>query len=484
MLNYLPTLLIVDDEEPMRNELERIDWVALGVKKIGAAENGKDALAFCKDNPVDIVICDIEMPVMNGLEFVEKLKAFSADTQVILLTCHTAFEYAQSAIKLDVVDYVLKTLLDTGDMRIPIEKALAKIKENQSLQQIKAGKNRREIEIAAMTSYQDGKIIPALMQNISVPSYYIALQHTNPLFSSYISSSIYFLIENSLKLSCVFYAPGKYLVNLKTAQKKQAEKNLLAIITAIVQDLSTIEIIENAQIEFFATKEMLVSDEQGLLTVFAMGEQAEESFFYCKNPILTPRSFQANPSSAIIAQLSGIIANGQLGEPVKQFCMQHGIHSSLLKSLLIKKHGQKVAMGTAFDGFVNCISLCTSYDALEDYLTYYLDNKGPGKPKRQEITDALAIIHDRYSTNLTLGSLAMELELSPNYLGKLFKETEGKSFQDYLNEYRIAKAKELIIGTNQKIYAISEQVGFTSYRYFSIVFKNITNKTPSDYRVY
>lgn len=98
------------------------------------------------------------------------------------------------------------------------------------------------------------------------------------------------------------------------------------------------------------------------------------------------------------------------------------------------------------------------------------------------IRQILEFIDVHYAEDISISSLAAKLHLSEGYVSKLFSRHMGQRFTEYLNAYRIMKAVHLLKNTNFKVYEISRMVGYSDARYFGIVFKNITGKTPADYR--
>ena len=95
---------------------------------------------------------------------------------------------------------------------------------------------------------------------------------------------------------------------------------------------------------------------------------------------------------------------------------------------------------------------------------------------------AKSMIHEFYQTGITLNEIADKLDITPEYLGSQFHKEVGVNFSTYIRDFRISKAKELLIGTPLKLYEIAEQVGYTDPKYFSRVFKECTGQLPADYR--
>lgn len=472
-------LLLVDDEEAMRNELQNIMWDTLGVSLVGVATNGKEALTFCQNNPVDIVVSDIEMPIMDGLEFAEIISEELPHIQLIFLTCHDEFAYAQAGLRLGVVDYVLKTLLDEEDMRKPIAKA-RKARTQYTMAQLRAKEEKRwELEALANSSYIQKNIPEAMYQNFSVPSYYTILSHTKPMYASYISSSVYYLLEKTLGLTCIRYSLNKYLICFyKTTQEIATLTDSLLL--SLENQLKMIDVIENAEIDFYIAKPQKVEEYSEILTLFTYEEDYDNLFFYTQDCLLDNSMFTTADNDLVLSDLTKQFGSAFVPESILAYCLQNGISRQLLKSTVIASYANKVEN---VDDFVQKISESETFTELSECLSYFFtEKKTPAK--RQEVFDAIKIIEKEYASPLTIANIAERLNISANYLGRIFNEQEGKSLLVFLNEYRVKKAVELIQLTNHKIYKISEQVGFPSYRYFTIVFKKITNKTPSDYRVY
>jgi two-component system, response regulator YesN len=119
-------VLLVDDEEMIRQGIaDSIDWEKLNMKVIGHAEDGEDALIIFNEHTPQLILTDIKMPFMDGLELVEKVKSQNPDTYIIIISGYDEFHYAQKAIKLGAHDFILKPI-DLDDL----EKMLSKISQD------------------------------------------------------------------------------------------------------------------------------------------------------------------------------------------------------------------------------------------------------------------------------------------------------------------------------------------------------------------
>ena len=103
-------VVVVDDERPILDELRLFGWQECGAELSGVFTNGAEALDFCIDNEVNVIISDVVMPTMNGLELLERIKNIAPHIQFIVLTCHESFRYAQEALRSGALDYILSLI--------------------------------------------------------------------------------------------------------------------------------------------------------------------------------------------------------------------------------------------------------------------------------------------------------------------------------------------------------------------------------------
>ncbi|MEK3883299.1 response regulator [Paenibacillus sp. PL2-23] len=117
------TVLIVDDEEPLRKEMASYPWESWGAELIGEARNGEEALAFCEHCEPDLVITDVTMPAMDGITLLRELKRRFPRVQVVLQTVHSDFHYAWEAIRQEALDYLVKSNVEEEDLQRVLKKA-------------------------------------------------------------------------------------------------------------------------------------------------------------------------------------------------------------------------------------------------------------------------------------------------------------------------------------------------------------------------
>lgn len=153
------SVLIIDDELPLRQELRSMPWPSFGAELVGEAENGEEALELCEALEPNLVISDITMPIMDGLELFRIVKKRFPLIQFVLLTCHSDFLYAQEALKLGALDYFTKLSFDEGDMKTAIEKARAAIRREANLKQYDQERMRLELSNPLKSGTRDDRRI-------------------------------------------------------------------------------------------------------------------------------------------------------------------------------------------------------------------------------------------------------------------------------------------------------------------------------------
>lgn len=359
-------LLIVDDEPIVREGLKNnIDWEEMNLKVIGCAADGRSALELFAIEHADIVLTDIRMPFMDGLEMTKEVKKLDPLAVVILLSAYDDFKYAQQAIRLGAFDYILKPI-DIDVLKSTVSLAVDKrIELLNKKKEILPPLNEKDLKFFKAEHYKyPMKLEDELSKAIKRGDSALALNIFNNIWNEFMYKgySIDFIKRWGLEL--------------------------VAVITR-----SIIEIGENADILF-------------------------------KN-----------------------------SDPWKQI-------SELQTKDKIREWMQ------------NIIEVVCEYV----YLSKNTKNK-------KLIEMAVKMIHENYSDgNISLNSIAEKLYITPNYLSTLFKNEMGITFSDYLTEYRIEKAKELLRDIRIKVYEISEAVGYTDSHYFSKIFKNMTGLTPKEYR--
>jgi two-component system, response regulator YesN len=526
-------LLLVDDEEEIREGIIRkLDWESLGYIVVGDAENGLEALEKAEHLHPDVVMTDIKMPFMNGLELGEKLQAMMPSTKLIVFSGFDDFEYAQKAIKLNVSEYVLKPI-NSAELTETLKKMKHELDREFNEKRDVETLRKNYLDSLPVMREQflvgliEGRISEARLQaqakqfNISLnrsawavalvradaaPKDDAALHGEEELIPISLKCTVDEIMVNYgafigfLYSDCVAIIaeldPQKEIVPLMTGLNevcKSAERILGVKVMAGVGTPCTnlIEIrrsyreAQNA-LDYNAAmgegKAIYIADVEPDTSVKLEYDDRDEREII--NVIKTGSEEEiSNRINALFARFEKILL------PFSQyqiFLME--IVTSLIKVMQVYDLGTEGIFGENFN-YVNtiaalhspgemkqwCIESCTKISVLI-------------KRERVDSTKLLArnakqYIAENYSgTDLSVESLCSYLHVSPAYFSTVFKRETGMSFVAYLTEVRLQEAVNLLNTTDDKTYVIADKVGYPEPNYFSYVFKKKFGVSPSKYR--
>lgn len=392
-------VVIADDEPIIRKGLrETIDWESLGLEISGEAGNGIEALRLIKACKPQILITDIRMPEMDGIELIRDIRNLNADMKIIILSGYSDYAFLKEAIKLGVESYLLK----------PID-------NDELISNLTDLVNSIEKEIFEITQIHQG----------------VELLRSNTLNR---------LVTNGI-------SPGEF----------EEKASFLDISLDTDNFLCAVCIAENIGNEIFGGDERLAMlAVHNICAELAGG--AGMTFVDAKGRIVF--LFSGRGPDNLRDMADAVIDNA-----AKQIQEHLGI--SVLAGV-----GKAVSsvndIRSSYDSAINCLDL---------NIAGRLQGKGCAV-----VNQAISYIEGHYSESLTLKHVAAVCYLNTSYLGQIFKKEMGESFTDYVNRYRIEKAKELLADPRLKIYEIAEKVGFTDYHYFLKIFKKIIGQNPTETR--
>lgn len=393
-------MLIVDDEYLVRMGLkETIDWSALDVEIIGEATNGQQGFLLACELKPDIIISDVKMPLMNGVEFVRKLREVHYDGKIIILSGYRDFEYAKETFENGVSAYVLKPV-DNQEIISVVQSTLETLKNERGNRELYQGLK----EQMPMISGQVFKDI--LVGNVSLES---EIRDKLALFN----------LPSIEKGTLIFVKlDGDY---------DQGQTHLQSVKRLLDQRFSAQKMIEHIFDRYM---------------VVVMDETECHQMMTCLRVIL--HEFSALTTDTISI---GVAHFNNLGQ----------IHDAYLRAQ--NNVQQKLFLG-----------LNTINDDIHHSSAY-----------KKGVVAAMGIIAKDYPKNITVRSVADQLQVSESYLMHLFKDNLGRTFNEVLTQYRIMVAKNLLASGKYRINEISDLVGYSDVKYFSLVFRKVVGMTPSAY---
>ncbi|MFC4596818.1 response regulator transcription factor [Cohnella hongkongensis] len=510
---------IVDDEPVIRFGIKAsVDWARENVGLVGDFANGEEAWRALESEPVDILITDIKMPVMDGLELTRRTLGRHPRTKVIFVSSYNDFEYVRQGLKLGVVDYLLKPTLEPEGLLELVRKCLRQIEEERrhdlDRQLIRISKRsfdrkRLESDVKRALAHDDGGLSAEAVPEWMKRGYAICtvlidgLRETEERFGQ-LHSAI--LLE---EMQSVFY---------ETAEEGAAflvGTRMLVLLVAAGDGGSPPSFLRGVAEKWRGRLGVTVTigyahggGVEELRGVFGASGRAAERRFY-------EGSGQYAASEAALPSAdrpSGLPSAGQLLQELK--ACAHARDAEAADKVVRRWIGRWTALRPDPDAvrkealeivtalFVNEQEMTVLLEGFEElkrsetiaeltallhaqikgYRKSYAAGSHTYRGNKQLIDKAIAYISRHYTGEITLQQLADYVHMSKNYFCLQFKHHTGLNFIDYLIRLRIGKAKELLRDTELKIYEVAGRAGFNDVKYFSKLFKKTTGASPVEYR--
>ena len=490
-------VLAVDDEAPIRQ------WINYCIGRMDGftcttAASAQEGIRAFQDIHPEIVISDIEMPGVSGLEMLQQISRDDPDVYLIVLTSHGDFDYARTALKLGTSEYMLKTEMTEQSLQALLEQAGrevgAKAKDKTSeivsrehfLQAVALHKNEEKITAELLRTYGmnfseapilaidcwngDGQEFSS-MQAEKLPMLQNVVMFTVTADHSIIAantSSLYLALLHMMKkawqeifgerkhvccgMSDVFDTPDKLPLAIDQARKR-----------------CTLCFYEPGEKMFFdvPVPEDGIPGEDAFRMEFMrllMNQEFTAAYEHC---LKFSKSISENKTSDIQAVKKIFISSAAsffhfaANSPEEADAQTEDIKQAVMKCQDFQQVMQ--AVDAACSPFLQDINASSGMTA----------------PIRQ----AAAYMEQHCAQKLTLGEIAEQAGFSPEYFSRIFSRETGVNFVTYLNNLRMKKAVILLETTNLKVYEIAEKVGFSSLSYFSTAFKKKFGQNPYEYQV-
>lgn len=527
-------ILIVDDEKLIRQGIRaRLDYLGFEFDTIREADHGKTALSVLLEEDIDIVITDIRMTGMDGIDFIRESKPLYPRIQFIILSGYAEFSYAEQAINLGASAYLLKPIAN-DQLKSTMENVIRQIdieqQNNKTLRLAKQSLKKNDEHILGKDfnallhqtdPFKEESLV--LMENIKVHfpienrKFMIALinidgeSYDNNKFGYQDIKVIHFSVKNIF--GEMNTKSQKIIIN-----KLSNTNQLFAILSNECTETLKIEAERLfAMLQGVLWSRMNISSTIGISSVINYlsmegTREAQEAFnqrlihgtgniyFYNDIKLLTASSLPTGE----LHMLNQYIERNDIGniqfvinmifsdERIQQYNVNYirmmwvRIIGILLKSTntRFEKEMQKAEqLVVDLDELVSLSSLVK----LREYLwTMILDcleiDTNKDINAKNKICLAIKYIESYYNTEITINDLAERFTMSPNYFSALFKKETGQTTINYIKECRLKKAKGYLVQSDKSVVEIAKEVGYEDSQYFFKVFKKATGQTPLHYR--
>ncbi len=523
-------LMLVDDEANVRSHvLNGIDWNELGYEIVCEAENGKEAYDYFEIYSPDVVITDIKMPFMDGLELTEAILKKNPYTKIIILTGFDEFSYAKKGITLQIEDYILKpiskneltNLLVKTKNKIEDEKNMRKnvddLKEYYKKSYDLVRKNYLEVmlkganekDILSWIDYYSLSIRGELfcviyvgidnkdkddfessnLRNMAILRFLDEIRGKMMLGEYFMSENGIFIIQSfegnnkssflkSLDLLCA---------NIRQGALKFLDESLTIGVGTVVDSLDKIYISKESALNAYDYKMLLGSEKvifyEDIESRSSKGEPIEN--IDLRKLATFIRTGRLDDFSAYLEKVyRRIIETGETGymtNSIQIFSVLDRITGELgVEDLTINELKSKILYHISKQEPLDKIK--TELISLAEKIVYTtsLKRKYVTKDLIGSVKDIVA--NELENPDLSIEIIAEKTHYSPNYLGSIFKKETGMSINAYILELRIEEAKELLINSSFKSTDIAMKTGFSSSTYFAFSFKKAVGISPREYR--
>ncbi|HEX7714791.1 MAG TPA: helix-turn-helix domain-containing protein [Bacillota bacterium] len=523
-------LLMVEDEERIQQKLlENVSWKEFGFDPVLGAGNGLEALDLLRDYSIDIIVTDIQMPKMNGIELIKALKADGYQGKIVVISGFAEFEYAQESIKLNVADYLLKPftskkLLETVTrLKNQLEQERAEKSELLLLRE-QLHKNRevlREKFFSNLLNHNwnrstsgdelnflglgDLESKPCQVAVVEIPEnllhqteeekYLINLMLLTQMKRIFADSGYNHFLVNQLRnqVAAIFYEPDQNLGLRLEEFLNQLQLSLKQpLVIGVGNTYHSLGDLSASYRE--ACMALQYRYLHGPNRVFSIRDLNLDNPFYHKQFYYLHQNrifddLRIGAAGAIrddVAAFIGILKNSSMPPESLRTLASNLILLTYATLNELGYHPVEI-FGSAFSPLTD-VNRTESLGELEEFLLMFFDRINRYTERKrtslnQTLVDEIRCqIDNQYAAEITLSGMADRYKISPGYLSLLFTERTGKNFIDYLTERRIKRAKELLKHTAMKIYEIAAEVGYNDSYYFSNCFKKVVGLTPTEYR--
>lgn len=501
-------VFIVDDEPFIIEGLyDIVDWAELGMEIVGQAGNGAEALEALKQVPADILVTDISMPKMNGLNLIRHVREFQPEIKVIILSGYNEFDYLKEGMTLGIENYLLKPInleefkatLTTVVEKLNASKSpFANLSENSIMilrdnvmyrwlrQQINPQEFQERTDLLGIHLDKRYILVSLLRSDHSGQALFDAVQHQ--LWGRE-GITPFRDMDGDIVLVYNFDDQEQGLADAELTN--QQLMSVLLSYHPLRMSLGSVEEMEGElQLSYLNAKKaqeyFMIFPEQTILNFDDLKdhqENAERSI---------PMNWNDYAKLIMAKDAAGLLA--RIDEDFGALREMEGISPRLLQELAMewiirfKMQLEEIRHDEEADLYKDQFARIRTTSSIEELVQIMNEvaqitvESLTNDMKSPVVQQVLNYIEQSYNEDLSLKTLGSMYHIHPVYLGQLFHKEVGQSFTDYINWYRIEKAKELLKNSPMKVHEIARSVGYWETGYFYKQFKKYVGISPTEYK--
>ncbi|WMJ89557.1 response regulator transcription factor [Anaerocolumna sp. MB42-C2] len=525
------TVLVVDDHISVVSGLIfGIDWRKIGITKVLKAYNATEARKIISSQNIDILLCDIEMPVEDGLSLFTWVKEKDYPMECIFLTSHADFIYAKEALRLGSFDYILQPAR-YEEIERTLVKAMDKIRITRKKEEMASCgdliQKRKNIFLDAVlqrffgeTGLPQEQAIKDL-NNLGIPLnetertfvIHLHMQKESPIVKDWENDLIKYTIENILdellsgygygiliftksRRNFVIYVYKKEPCNIEKEIVGTQLKHFIEIykeysgceMTCYLVSCNGIRELKSAVDKLEQIKSNNVIQDKGIIDgdlerqTQSAGE--ETKIFFEKLGTLIENNLYEKICDDAMLLLDELSGEKQMNaDSLIRF------YQDFLGVMYLSAEKYGISSSEIFEGETERERSLKAYSSVEEmkwlikYITAFFNEKSASEEKQKtQIDYILQYIRSNIESDIRRTDIAEAVHLNPNYVSRLFKNETGKSLKEYIMEEKMELARELVRNTNLSISVITMKVGYNNFSYFAQVYKKVNGLPPAEDR--
>lgn len=496
-------ILIADDEKIEREGIRYLLSLEKGERRIFEAANGKQAMQILRTENIDMILTDIKMPVMDGLELARRAKELFPEIRIVIFSGYNDFTFAQEAIRYGVTDYILKPV-DPDNFHEIIEKAEKNIRERQAEENREIRRQNFLQQYFLQNYLYSGKkeILEKAGEFVDLDKWNgwhcAILIETDTAFFDTAEEN--FPGELQKELRRVFF----YL-NLNERQSLLLFQDVYCDYLLVANHLYTF-LKRNYMVRIYLAVSRKFDGCECLPEILGqLEQQMEEKFYHPEKHIFSCEEEELKmvagevQDSQLMQMISEDISRKDTEQLWKHFeCLKEKyssntqfsamyikfVFSNVIQELFQENQfADEHRLEQEIDRLYSCGNIMDILKVTEDNIREYekfLERSM--SESRNEVAAVKNYIYQHYGEDLNLEMLAEKVYLSSGYLSFIFKKETGMNLNRFIKVFRMEKAGEFLHDTNMKVAQISEKVGFANVSYFCRSFREYYGCSPESYR--
>lgn len=494
-------VMLVDDEKLIvQGVMNIIEWDRIGLEVVQTADNGITALELFKKNPVNIVVTDINMPKVTGLELIKQIKEIDEDVKFIVLSGYDEFSYAKTAMKHGVENYILKPI-NEEELEEALLNIVNKMNDEKEIEKLLVDKNRKLIKFinGCMDKDELEKFRPVMNINLNESRYTVSVMNVAKREGINISD----IVSKKVNKKCeIIRNQDGQVIIIDAWNEGITKEEVVSYFSKLREKLE-----ESTSGEVFIAVGDIVDNLYDLKESYSVAKDLKQYILtegsnvcLCKENIINIKERKRKFTKEMELINKFIIEKNstKVNEYIIDLFDDEKLTPKNIYDLSIKiivltdkiAEDFKIDNKYSKDSLSNTIvELCNEssrenvkkflISEVEELLSLMNVNTIKYSPVIQQIINN---VNEKYYEELSLKTLAHQYNINSSYLGQVFTKELGVSFSEYLNSTKNMKAKDLILNTNMKINDIAKAVGYPDTSYFYRKFKKYYGVCPSTLR--